>query len=101
MHADLLIHADWLIPVAQPGVLEQHSIAVSDGRISAIAPRAEAIEQIQAEVEAALARDAAARDMGHRIKQTIGVSVEIHISDPGGVARSQGKAVRVIDNRKI
>jgi 5-methylthioadenosine/S-adenosylhomocysteine deaminase len=49
VHADLLIHADWLIPVAQPGVLEQHSIAVSDGRISAIAPRAEAIEQIQAE----------------------------------------------------
>ena len=44
-------------------------------------------------------RDAAARDMAHRIKQTVGVSVEIHVSDPGGVERSQGKAVRIIDNR--
>ena len=37
--------------------------------------------------------------MGHRIKQVVGVSVEIYVSDPGGVARSQGKAVRIIDNR--
>jgi 5-methylthioadenosine/S-adenosylhomocysteine deaminase len=49
VHADLLIHADWLIPVEQPGVLERHSVAVSDGRISAIAPRTEATEQIQAD----------------------------------------------------
>ncbi|MGH1453870.1 MAG: phenylacetate--CoA ligase PaaK [Paracoccaceae bacterium] len=45
------------------------------------------------------ARQAAVRDMGHRIKQVVGVSVEIYVSDPGGVARSQGKAVRIIDNR--
>ena len=44
-------------------------------------------------------REAAARDMAHRIKQTVGISVEIHVFDPGGVARSQGKAVRIIDNR--
>ncbi|MGR3526266.1 MAG: phenylacetate--CoA ligase PaaK [Paracoccaceae bacterium] len=44
-------------------------------------------------------REAAARDMSHRIKQMVGLSVEIHVFDPGGVARSEGKAVRIIDNR--
>ena len=44
-------------------------------------------------------REAAARDMSHRIKQTIGISVEIHVFDPGGVVRSEGKAQRIIDNR--
>jgi 5-methylthioadenosine/S-adenosylhomocysteine deaminase len=48
VQADLLIHADWLVPVERPGVLEQHSIAIGDGRITAIAPRAEATDQIQA-----------------------------------------------------
>ncbi len=46
MQADLLIHADWVIPVESPGYLENHSIAIEDGRISAIAPRAEAQSQI-------------------------------------------------------
>jgi phenylacetate-CoA ligase len=45
------------------------------------------------------AREAAAKDMSHRIKQMVGLSVEIYVSDPGGVARSEGKAVRIIDNR--
>ncbi len=44
-------------------------------------------------------RAAAARDMSHRIKQMVGLSVEILVADPGGVARSEGKAVRIIDNR--
>ena len=48
MHADLLIHADWVIPVDQPGILERHSIAVADGRITAIAGRAEAEHAIEA-----------------------------------------------------
>ena len=34
------------------------------------------------------------------IKSYIGVTVEVNIGDPGSVARSQGKAVRVIDTRK-
>jgi phenylacetate-CoA ligase len=33
------------------------------------------------------------------IKDVVGVSVAIKVADPGGVPRSQGKAVRVIDNR--
>ena len=34
-----------------------------------------------------------------RIKDVVGVSTEIDVKDPGEVARSQGKAVRVVDNR--
>ncbi len=45
------------------------------------------------------ARDAAAKDLAAKIKQTVGVTVGITVADPGGVARSQGKAVRIIDNR--
>ena len=48
MHADLLIHADWLAPVDQPGALEHHSLAVSGGRIAALLPRSEAEGQITA-----------------------------------------------------
>jgi 5-methylthioadenosine/S-adenosylhomocysteine deaminase len=48
VHADILIHADWVIPVETPGVLEHHSIAIEDGRITAIAARAEAQSQIDA-----------------------------------------------------
>jgi phenylacetate-CoA ligase len=33
------------------------------------------------------------------IKDMVGVSTEVIVGDPGSVARSQGKAVRVIDNR--
>jgi 5-methylthioadenosine/S-adenosylhomocysteine deaminase len=49
VHAELLIHADWIIPVEQPGTLERHSLALSDGRISAILPQAEARDQIEAD----------------------------------------------------
>ncbi|WP_114284089.1 phenylacetate--CoA ligase PaaK [Candidatus Halocynthiibacter alkanivorans] len=44
-------------------------------------------------------KNAAARMLSKRIKDVVGVSTEINVADPGGVARSQGKAQRVIDNR--
>ena len=44
-------------------------------------------------------KTAAARMLYKRIKDVVGVSTEIDIKDPGEVARSQGKAVRVVDNR--
>ncbi len=46
-----------------------------------------------------LSKAAAARMLSKRIKDNAGVSTEIIVSDPGGVPRSEGKAVRVIDNR--
>lgn len=42
---------------------------------------------------------AASRMLLKRIKDLIGVSAEIIVGDPGDVIRSQGKAVRVVDNR--
>ena len=46
-----------------------------------------------------LSKTAAARMLTKRIKDIVGVSTEIIVGDPGSVARSQGKAVRVVDNR--
>ncbi|NOX40365.1 MAG: phenylacetate--CoA ligase [Alphaproteobacteria bacterium] len=44
-------------------------------------------------------RQASAKQLGARIKSTVGISTEVRASEPGKVARSQGKAVRVVDNR--
>lgn len=44
-------------------------------------------------------RAAAERMLVKRIKDIVGVSTEVIVGDPGSVARSQGKAVRVIDSR--
>jgi phenylacetate-CoA ligase len=46
-----------------------------------------------------LSKTASARMLTKRIKDMVGVSTEIIVGDPGEVARSQGKAVRVVDNR--
>ena len=46
-----------------------------------------------------LSKTAAARMLTKHIKDMVGVSTEVIVGDPGEVARSQGKAVRVIDNR--
>jgi len=42
---------------------------------------------------------AAARMLTKRIKDMVGVSTEVVVGDPNAVVRSQGKAVRVVDNR--
>jgi phenylacetate-CoA ligase len=35
------------------------------------------------------------------IKSNIGVTAEVQLGEPGSVARSQGKAVRIVDNRGL
>jgi phenylacetate-CoA ligase len=44
-------------------------------------------------------RQAAAKTLAAKIKQTIGISVTVDVADVGGVARSEGKAVRILDKR--
>ncbi len=44
-------------------------------------------------------RTASAGLLAHRIKEIIGVTAAITVTDPGGVERSQGKARRVVDLR--
>ncbi|MCA1371015.1 phenylacetate--CoA ligase [Bradyrhizobium sp. BRP14] len=45
------------------------------------------------------ARTGSAKELAHRIKSVVGVSTMILVHEPGGVARSEGKAKRIIDNR--
>ena len=44
-------------------------------------------------------RGASAKELAHHIKSVIGISTRVNVTEPEGVARSQGKAVRVVDNR--
>ena len=44
-------------------------------------------------------RTASVKALASRIKQTIGISVSIDVADVGGVPRSEGKAVRILDKR--
>ncbi|HGG64408.1 MAG TPA: phenylacetate--CoA ligase [Rhodobacteraceae bacterium] len=43
--------------------------------------------------------DAACAELQKKIKRNVGVSTRVTLAEIGGVARSQGKAVRTIDNR--
>ena len=67
-----------------------------DGRMDAMRVN------VEAEVGSASAdnRTAAANALKQRIKTIVGITAEVNVAEPGGVPRSQGKAVRVIDNRK-
>ena len=44
-------------------------------------------------------REASAKQLAQQIKQIIGISCEVRADAPGKVARSEGKAVRLVDNR--
>src|SRR6266545_1197450 len=45
------------------------------------------------------ARRTASDDLARRIKERVGVTTTVQVTDPGSVERSAGKAVRVIDRR--
>jgi len=44
-------------------------------------------------------KEKASAELAHHIKSVIGVTARITVADPGGVARSEGKAKRVVDKR--
>lgn len=82
--------------MATPGLAPHFQIELSrSGRMDEMRVLCE-IAQTGA---AADARETAARALAHRVKQTVGISVKVTVSDIGGVARSEGKAVRIVDNR--
>lgn len=56
------------------------------------------VEAVAAAADEA-ARTASAQALRARIKSNVGVSVRVVTHAPDGVARSQGKAVRLVDNR--
>ena len=45
------------------------------------------------------ARASAGEELSRRVKDVVGVSVRVNVTEPETVARSQGKAVRILDNR--
>ncbi|MDK8871190.1 phenylacetate--CoA ligase PaaK [Paracoccus sp. SSJ] len=45
------------------------------------------------------ARAKSAKELAHHIKSVVGVSTRIEVKDPNAIARSEGKAKRVLDNR--
>ena len=58
------------------------------------------VELVEGETGTPAAREAA-QELGHHIKSIVGVSAEILVMARGQVPRSEGKAVRVIDRRKL
>ncbi|MGN6582266.1 MAG: phenylacetate--CoA ligase PaaK [Rhizobiaceae bacterium] len=66
-----------------------------EGRLDEMVVHVEAMAAHAAEA----ARAANAVLLGSRIKQIVGVTVRVNVAEPGGVARSQGKAVRIVDKR--
>ena len=66
-----------------------------DGRMDQMRVHVEALP----DANEASSKEYAAVSLSKRIKDTIGVSAKINVTDPGGVARSEGKAKRVVDNR--
>lgn len=59
------------------------------------------IVHVEATLDAAddQARVASALALSRRIKSVVGISAEVRALEPGKVLRSEGKAVRVVDNR--
>jgi len=66
-----------------------------DGRMDKMTVHVEAAP----DATSADAKAASAREFAHHVKSVVGISVSVDVTEPGGVARSLGKAVRVVDNR--
>ncbi len=68
---------------------------ISKGRMDAMVVHVECT----ADMSSSDARDATSRELAHHIKSVVGITAAITVHDPNGVARSEGKAKRVVDNR--
>jgi len=65
------------------------------GRLDEMTVQVEAAARAASDAE----RAASAKRLRHAIKQMVGVSARVQVLAPGGVERSQGKAVRILDKR--
>jgi phenylacetate-CoA ligase len=90
-----------------PTQIEEQILKVPglSGHYQVVLTRENRLDEMEVMVEAAPdaastdARKAAALRLGQHIKDVIGSSAKVTVSDPGTVERSQGKARRVIDKR--
>jgi phenylacetate-CoA ligase len=69
---------------------------INDGRMDAMRVLVET-ETSQSDDDA---RTTLSGTLQRRIKESVGVTAGVHVGEPGSVARSQGKAQRVVDKRK-
>jgi len=84
--------------VGFPGLAPHYQIVLTrEGALDAMTVEVESAPDV-AMGEAGLARKAA--EVTHHIKSLIGVTCKVVVKSPGAVPRSQGKAVRVSDQRK-
>jgi phenylacetate-CoA ligase len=68
---------------------------LKNGPMDAMIIHVEASEKAASEAN----RAACAKELADKIKGVVGVSAKIEVREPGGIERSMGKAVRVIDKR--
>lgn len=68
---------------------------VKQGRMDAMIVHVESTTDAASEAE----RQASALALTKKIKSVVGVSATVNVPEPGTVPRSEGKAVRVVDNR--
>jgi 5-methylthioadenosine/S-adenosylhomocysteine deaminase len=54
MFVETLLHAEWILPIEPNKTLEKHSIAIDNGRIVALLPTAQAMQEIQAKQQFSL-----------------------------------------------
>jgi phenylacetate-CoA ligase len=82
--------------LACPGLAPHFQIELSrPGRMDQMQVLTEAADNSMGSEE----RANAGRTLAAAIKQSVGISVKIDVKDVGGIARSEGKAVRIVDNR--
>ncbi len=80
------------------GLSAHYQIELSqNGRMSSMCVHVETLADATADKES---RQATAKKLQHEIKDSVGVTTQVIVHDTGGVPRSEGKAHRVIDNRK-
>ncbi|MBK4216471.1 phenylacetate--CoA ligase [Paracoccus caeni] len=79
-----------------PGLAPHFQIELTrEGRMDSMIVHVECAE----DQVAGDARAVSAKELAHKIKSIVGISTRIEVQDPGSVARSEGKAKRVVDNR--
>jgi phenylacetate-CoA ligase len=64
-----------------------------------IVDRPASMDELTVVCEARLVSDALEHRIQHALREATGLSMTVRVLPPGGVPRSEGKAVRVIDNR--
>lgn len=83
--------------LAVPALSPHYLIEVSrDGALDTVEVKVEMRQHIGSE-----AAQAAARELTQKIKSFVGVSARVSVMEPGTILRSQGKAVRVVDHRRL